>query len=91
MRWPPTTTTSHCRRGTAELRKRFTKTFFSELWERPVVRKRWALRWRTAEYLLGEIVGEEVLSLGAEIGGHVRFSDKECRNGASESSTAFTV
>jgi len=33
--------------GLADLRDRFARTFYSSLWERPIVRKRWALRWRT--------------------------------------------
>lgn len=44
--------------GIAEVWGRFSRIFFSQLWERPSWRKRWALRWRTetavreiAEYL----------------------------------------
>jgi hypothetical protein len=33
--------------GVAEIWSRFTRSFFSRLWESPAVRKRWALRWRT--------------------------------------------
>jgi hypothetical protein len=33
--------------GVAEVWQRFTRRFFSRLWENPTQRKRWALRWRT--------------------------------------------
>lgn len=33
--------------GIAEVWTRFSRIFFSQLWERPTWRKRWALRWRT--------------------------------------------
>lgn len=33
--------------GTAEVWTRFSRIFYSHLWERPGWRKRWALRWRT--------------------------------------------
>jgi hypothetical protein len=33
--------------GVADIWGRFTRAFFALLWERPAVRKRWALRWRT--------------------------------------------
>jgi hypothetical protein len=33
--------------GIAEVWTRFSRSFFSQLWERPTWRKRWALRWRT--------------------------------------------
>lgn len=32
--------------GVAEVWQRFTRRFFSQLWENPAQRKRWALRWR---------------------------------------------
>jgi hypothetical protein len=35
--------------GIAELRDRFARRFFAVLWERPDRRRRWALRWRTAD------------------------------------------
>jgi hypothetical protein len=34
-------------RGVTALWQRFSRTFLHELWERPPVRRRWALRWRT--------------------------------------------
>lgn len=33
--------------GLADLWNRFARTFYSSLWDRPTMRKRWALRWRT--------------------------------------------
>ena len=33
--------------GLSDLWTQFTRMFYSSLWERPAVRKRWALRWRT--------------------------------------------
>jgi hypothetical protein len=33
--------------GLTDLRNRFARMFYSSLWERPALRKRWALRWRT--------------------------------------------
>lgn len=35
--------------GKADVWNRFTRIFFSRLWERPDRRRRWALRWRTEE------------------------------------------
>jgi hypothetical protein len=35
--------------GIAEVWDRFTRSFFSLLWERPDVRRRWALRWRNED------------------------------------------
>ena len=35
--------------GIAELCDRFTRSFFSRLWDRPEARRRWALRWRNED------------------------------------------
>lgn len=53
--------------GQADLWKRFTETFFSELWERPPIRKRWALRWRTAA-----AVRDLAKTLGWDVAGDLR-------------------
>jgi hypothetical protein len=41
------TTDQELPEGVAEVWQRFTRRFFSLLWENPAQRKRWALRWRT--------------------------------------------
>jgi len=48
--------------GVAEVWKRFTRRFFSQLWENPAQRKRWALRWRNeaAARDLAEDLGWEI-------------------------------
>jgi hypothetical protein len=39
--------------GIAEAWDRFTRSFFSRLWDRPDVRRRWALRWRNEDAVRG--------------------------------------
>lgn len=48
--------------GIAEIWKRFTRVFFTDLWERPAIRRRWALRWRTETAVrdIAESLGWEV-------------------------------
>jgi hypothetical protein len=56
--------------GIAEIWNRFTRAFFTHLWERPAVRRRWALRWRneTAVRGIAESLGwEAAASMGSLI------------------------
>ena len=60
--------------GVAEVGQRFTRRFFSLLWENPSQRKRWALRWRTeaaardfAQDLSWEITASQQLSIAGPI------------------------
>jgi hypothetical protein len=48
--------------GVADIWARFTRSFFSRLWDRQNVRKRWALRWRTEAAVrdIAEDLGWEV-------------------------------
>jgi len=39
--------------GIAEVWDRFTRSFFSRLWDRPEARRRWALRWRNEDAVRG--------------------------------------
>lgn len=39
--------------GIAEVCSRFTRSFFSRLWDRPEFRRRWALRWRNEDAVRG--------------------------------------
>jgi hypothetical protein len=50
--------------GRSDLRDRFAKRFFSELWDYPVFRKRWALRHRSPESVL-----EVAQDLGLQVAG----------------------
>ena len=52
--------------GLAEVWARFTRSFFSRLWDRPDARRRWALRWRTEDAVRGiaeELAWEAAASL----------------------------
>ncbi len=64
--------------GIAEAVDRYTRIFFSALWENPARRKMWALRWRTQAqvqavaadlgwYAAAELTGQEILS-AADLG-----------------------
>ncbi len=55
--------------GVAEVWTRFTRVFFSYLWERPAIRRRWALRWRTekAAREVAESLGWEVTPVAGSL------------------------
>jgi hypothetical protein len=52
--------------GIAEIWSRFTRVFFAYLWDRPSLRRRWALRWRNEK-----AVRDIAESLGWEVAGSV--------------------
>ncbi|GLY80525.1 hypothetical protein [Actinoallomurus iriomotensis] len=60
--------------GIAEVWTRFSRSFFSQLWERPTWRKRWALRWRT-ESAVREIAETLSWDVAADVTKLVRVHD----------------
>lgn len=60
--------------GVAEVWQRFTRRFFSLLWESPAQRRRWALRWRN-EAAARDLAQELGWEIAASLDGLIPFGD----------------